>query len=237
MGLLQTLRLRRSNDWEKPTLLDEFLASPLQALVLRIFRVILFLRGRPFRAPRDRPAIRVVCISDTHDHIVPVPDGDLLIHAGDLTNAGTVDDIQRQVDWLASLPHRHKVLVCGNHDSWFDELARKPEDKASGRQVDLKGIHYLERSSATLDFTGARRLNVWGAPDIPKCGGSDFASVPPLCLGIATQLMALQISISRAPPAVEGHHTRGDRCPCDTRTTSKITLGSSLLSHHHLTHL
>ena len=177
MGLLQVLKLRRSNDWEKPTLLDEFLASPLQALVLRIFHIILFLRGRPFRPPRDRPAIRVVCISDTHDHIVPVPDGDLLIHAGDLTNAGTVDDIQKQVDWLASLPHRHKVLVCGNHDSWFDELARRPEDKASGRKVELKGIHYLERQSVTLEFKGARRLNIWGAPDIPKCGGSDFASV------------------------------------------------------------
>lgn len=202
MGLLQVLKLRRSNDWEKPTLLDEFLASPLQALVLRIFHIILFLRGRPFRPPRDRPAIRVVCISDTHDHIVPVPDGDLLIHAGDLTNAGTVDDIQKQVDWLASLPHRHKVLVCGNHDSWFDELARRPEDKASGRKVELKGIHYLERQSVTLEFKGARRLNIWGAPDIPKCGGSDFAfqypaHLPPWKGIIPTETDVL---VTHAPP-------------------------------------
>ncbi len=176
MGLLTWLGLRRPNMWERPTALDKWLSSPLQWFVLYIFHLVLFLRGRPFRPPRDRVPIRVVCLSDTHDRtIASVPDGDLLIHAGDLTDAGTVADIQRQIDWLDSLPHTHKVFVCGNHDSWFDSKSRKAEDWDSGAKVDFKGLTYLENSAVTLEFTGGRKLNVFGSPALPLCGGSNFA--------------------------------------------------------------
>ncbi len=177
MGLLETLGLRRDNIWEKRTALDSFLESPLNWLIVRIFHLILFLRGRPFRPPRDKPPIRVVCLSDTHDHTIAVPDGDLLIHAGDLTNDGTVTDIQRQIDWLDSLPHTHKVFVCGNHDSWFDPSSRRREDAESGAKPDFKSLHYLENSAVTLDFRGGRKLNVFGSPSLPVCGGSNFAWV------------------------------------------------------------
>ena len=178
MSLLTWLGLRRSSIWEPPTALDRFLDSPLQALVQRIFRIFLFLRGAPFQPPRGRRPIRVVCISDTHDRTVAVPDGDLLIHAGDLTNGGSAADVQRQVDWLDSLPHRHKVFVCGNHDSWFDPAARLPADKEAGAAApDLKSLRYLQDESVTLEFQGGRRLNVYGAGDVPVCGGTDFAYV------------------------------------------------------------
>ncbi|KDN61177.1 putative calcineurin-like phosphoesterase [Colletotrichum sublineola] len=174
MGLLTAIGLRRNNDWEPPTLLDSLLISPLYLIITIIYRIALFLRGRPFVPPRDKPAIRIVCISDTHDHTnVAIPNGDLLIHAGDLTNAGTADDIQAQLDWLAAQPHPHKIVVCGNHDSYFDPSARLTEDR--GRTLDFKGIHYLVRDSVTLEFKGGRHLKIFGAPDIPACGGSEMA--------------------------------------------------------------
>jgi hypothetical protein len=151
------------------------LASPLQSLISQIYQLLLLLRGRPFRPPKDKPPIKVVCISDTHDQTPAVPDGDLLIHCGDLTNHGTVDDIQKQLDWLDSLPHHEKVFIAGNHDSYFDTRSRIAEDKASGRKPDFNSLHYLEDSSVTLEFRGGRRLNIYGAPDIPQCGGSSFA--------------------------------------------------------------
>lgn len=44
----------------------------------------------PFNTPRRYDAIRVVCISDTHGHHdVSVPDGEILIHAGDFTKVGS----------------------------------------------------------------------------------------------------------------------------------------------------
>jgi predicted phosphohydrolase len=96
-----------------------------------------------------------------------------LIHAGDLTNAGTVEEIQAQLNWLASLPHKEKIVIAGNHDSYFDPKSRKAEDK--GKKLNFKGITYLENKAITLKFKGGRKLNFYGSPNIPKCGGSDFA--------------------------------------------------------------
>jgi len=176
MGLLRQLATRRSGKWEKPTLLDHFLTSPLQAIVLWLHLAFLWLRGIPLRPPQGRRPLVVVCISDTHDSIVPnVPDGDLLIHAGDTTSVGSAASIQLQIDWLASLPHQHKVLVAGNHDNYFDPVTRKEEDALGKQKLNLKGIHYLEHEALALSFSNGRRLNVYGAPGIPKCGGPDNA--------------------------------------------------------------
>ena len=72
-----------------------------------------------WRAPTRRPAtptnpVRTVCVSDTHNLQPEVPDGDVLLHAGDLTNRGTFDELQEQLDWLDKQPHRFKVVIAGN---------------------------------------------------------------------------------------------------------------------------
>jgi hypothetical protein len=110
-----------------------------------------------------------------------VPDGDLLIHAGDLCNDGSVREIQAAVDWLKRLPHAQKVVIAGNHDSYFDVRSRRDEDRdkslsaisastASISSIDdpdshridwgdsdgdnNNNIHYLQHSSVTLSFPG-----------------------------------------------------------------------------------
>uniref|UniRef100_L2FS89 Phosphoric ester n=1 Tax=Colletotrichum fructicola (strain Nara gc5) TaxID=1213859 RepID=L2FS89_COLFN len=177
MTLLTALGLRRKNDWEPPTLLDSLLISPLHLLVTIIYSILLFLRGRPFRPPRDKPAIRVVCLSDTHDQI--------------------------NLDWLASFPPQHKILVCGNHDSFFDLSARRPEDR--GKTLDFKGIRYLVHDAVTLEFKGGRRLKIYGSPDIPACGGPEMAfqydrASPPWA---NTVPIDTDILVTHAPPK---HH-------------------------------
>ncbi|KAK8910948.1 hypothetical protein QC760_000021 [Botrytis cinerea] len=164
---------RRNNIYDPPTPLDSLLESPLRTLVFYLHAILLYFRGTSFKPPRNKPAVRVVCISDTHCNKLPIPPGDLLIHAGDLTNAGTVEEIQAQIDWLDQQPHREKVFICGNHDSYFDPKSRKPEDKK--RKLNFKSLHYLENKAITLKFKGGRKLKVYGSPDIPQCGGSDFA--------------------------------------------------------------
>ena len=62
--------------------------------------------------------MRIVAVADTHtftEHLV-VPDGDVLVHAGDMCRAGSLDELRGVVRWLRSLPHRHKIIVAGNHD-------------------------------------------------------------------------------------------------------------------------
>ena len=62
---------------------------------------------------------RIVCISDTHCAEIDVPDGDILLHAGDLTYMGKPDELRVVMDWLSSLPHKHKIFIAGNHDFSF----------------------------------------------------------------------------------------------------------------------
>jgi Icc-related predicted phosphoesterase len=67
--------------------------------------------------------MRIVCVSDTHGrhHRTQVPDGDILVHGGDLTRNGTLEDVEEFDRWLATLPHRHKVVIAGNHDFCFQQ--------------------------------------------------------------------------------------------------------------------
>ena len=52
---------------------------------------------------------RFVCISDTHTRSFPVPSGDVLLHAGDLTDRGDLSEFRTMVEWLRSLPHPVKM--------------------------------------------------------------------------------------------------------------------------------
>lgn len=166
--------LRRSNPWDPPTFIDRLLLSPLALFIDYIHALILTLRGPSVKPPKNKPPIRFVCISDTHDHKVELPAGDVLIHAGDLTNSGTTKDIQAQLDWLESLPgFKYKILVAGNHDSFFDAKSRKEEDK--GRKLNFHKLHFLQNETLQIKLKGGRTLTVYGAADIPRCGGSDFA--------------------------------------------------------------
>lgn len=166
---------RRKTIFDPPTALDRILESPLRALIAIIYSIFLSLRGVSFKPPRNKPAIKIVCISDTHTNTPSVPNGDVLIHAGDLTNAGTVEEIQKQLDWLDSLPHKEKIFIIGNHDSYFDSKSRKEVDK--NKKLNFRSLHYLQNKAITLKFKGGRKLNFYGAADIPQCGGSDFAYV------------------------------------------------------------
>ena len=84
----------------------------------------------------DLPPIRVVCISDTHNATPPLPYGDILIHAGDLTAHSTFDELQSQLHWLSAQSYTHKIVIMGNHDLMLDKechdrfLTHSEEDSA-----------------------------------------------------------------------------------------------------------
>lgn len=101
--------------------------------------------------------MKIVCLSDTHSRQedLNVPDGDLLIHAGDFTMRGSEQEVRDFNTWLGTLPHRHKVVIAGNHD-WA--LARYPYT----RDLITNAI-YLENSGCTIEG-----LKIWGSPATPN---------------------------------------------------------------------
>lgn len=78
----------------------------------------------PLVTPIQPNAVRFVCISDTHcrtsDMRHPIPPGDVLLHAGDFTRKGRLEELDEFNNFLGSLPHRHKLVVAGNHELSFD---------------------------------------------------------------------------------------------------------------------
>ncbi len=69
--------------------------------------------------------MKIVAISDTHSYHreVTIPDGDVLVFAGDLSRgAGTPQEIKDFNTWLGELPHKHKIMIPGNHDFPFQTM-------------------------------------------------------------------------------------------------------------------
>ena len=56
---------------------------------------------------------RIVCISDSHNQTPKLPKGDVLIHAGDLTNQGSVSELRKTVEWLEKAEFDAKIVVAG----------------------------------------------------------------------------------------------------------------------------
>jgi Icc-related predicted phosphoesterase len=107
--------------------------------------------------------MRLISLADTHNmHAdIPIPDGDIIIHAGDCTDGGTRNETANFLKWFSQLPHKHKILVPGNHDFFFE----KPEN--------LKklpaNIHCLIDSGITING-----INFWGSPVTPGMGNWAF---------------------------------------------------------------
>ncbi|KAI7856577.1 Metallo-dependent phosphatase-like protein [Circinella umbellata] len=103
---------------------------------------------------QKQASCRFVCVSDTHgktNFSFPIPDGDVFVHAGDLTRCSMPDEFDKTIKWIQSLPHKIKIITAGNHDHILDEnfgfISHKQEILA---KMDHAGILYLEHESFQL---------------------------------------------------------------------------------------
>lgn len=90
--------------------------------------------------------MRILHISDTHGRhrmLSHLPKAEVLVHSGDVTDSGTSEELSDFIDWLRSLPYRHKVFVAGNHDHCLLH-GKEPLDLADD-------IHFLGDSAVTID--------------------------------------------------------------------------------------
>ena len=87
---------------------------------------------------KEKTKIRVVAISDTHStesRQLALPEGDILVHAGDLTAHGTLEEVDVALAWLARQPHRYKIWIAGNHDHAMEQ---KQDGEGKG-SVEING--------------------------------------------------------------------------------------------------
>ncbi len=103
---------------------------------------------------------RIVCLSDTHNcnEQIAVPDGDVLIHAGDATIRGTQHEVEEFLTWFSSLPHKYKIFVAGNHDWLFEN-----DNRFARLLVANFNIKYLQDS-----FVEIEGFKIYGSPWQPR---------------------------------------------------------------------
>jgi Icc-related predicted phosphoesterase len=150
--------------------------------------------------------MRIVAVADTHlfhADLGILPDGDVLIHAGDLLRGGKLKELQEAVAWLHAQPHRHKLFIGGNHDWCF---LREPEQ---ARQILGEQIVYLQDSAVEID--GVR---FWGSPWQPEY--NDWAFNLPRGEPLAAKWRLIpedtDVLITHGPP-----HGIGDRSGMEER--------------------
>lgn len=138
--------------------------------------------------------MRIVAVADTHtfqSDLGRLPEGDVFVHAGDMLRGGTLEELQGVAAWIRGLPHRHKVIVAGNHDWCFSR--QRAEALAM-----LGDAHYLEDSGHHIE--GAE---FWGSPWQPEY--NDWAYNLPRGEALAQKWAlipeATDVLITHSPPA------------------------------------
>lgn len=105
--------------------------------------------------------MRIVCISDTHGQIrdIPggIPDGDVLVVAGDICLGREGLQLEAFGAQMRKLPHKHKILVAGNHD-WglFDANTREFDEL-------MNDVTYLQDAEVLIDG-----VKFYGSPWQPE---------------------------------------------------------------------
>ena len=121
---------------------------------------------------RDNGVVRIVLISDTHNRhrMLKMPEGDVLIHAGDFTNKGTEQEIREFDAWLASLDYQHKIVVPGNHDKGMDSKTKQGGVQVTevtnanvlrGEMVEVMGLRVFGLPH-TLNLPLGREMSAFG---------------------------------------------------------------------------
>ena len=99
--------------------------------------------------------MKLILISDTHGkhNEVNLPEGDVLVHAGDFCAGGRrskIIELREFAEWFAKQPHQHKIVIAGNHD-WAAEAFMKEEAEWIMRKDFFSTVHYLRDSSVTIN--------------------------------------------------------------------------------------
>ncbi|VUC25428.1 unnamed protein product [Clonostachys rosea] len=153
----------------KPSAWESFWKAPSTFLAQWLYSRRVIIAAQPISNP-----VSVVCVSDTHNRQPNLPEGDILIHAGDLTQSGTFKEVQGTLDWLRDQPFQYKVVIAGNHDNILDPSRdRYPENPDQRMRLDWGDVAYLEDSSTTLTING-RCIRIYGSPYSPKYGNWAF---------------------------------------------------------------
>ena len=105
--------------------------------------------------------MKLTFISDTHyqHHKLQLESGDVLIHCGDFTRRGGLDDVESFATFIERQDFKHKIVIAGNHDFSFEDKRRQKAEK----YLSNHSLIYLNDSGVEVEG-----LKFWGSPVQPE---------------------------------------------------------------------
>ena len=88
--------------------------------------------------------MKILHLSDTHGlhhQIHDLPEADVIIHCGDISNNGTEDEVLDFLNWYIELPYRHKIFVTGDAEGIEDLPANVHFLQDCG--VEIEGVKFF----------------------------------------------------------------------------------------------
>lgn len=212
------------------------------------------LHRSPPLLPAPADPFTVICISDTHGTQPPLPEGDLLLHAGDLTEWGTFGELQAQLTWLARQPHKHKVVIAGNHDLLLDldfqrhhpkrwkqvlDLTPGSKDERSKVAEDLNwgDVVYLENTSTSIACgNDGQTLNIFGSPLTPQHGLFAFQYLGGNDIWRGSIPSNTGILLTHGPPLghLDNIGVRKSGCPSLAEEVARVSSQLVVFGHIHI---
>ena len=103
--------------------------------------------------------MKFVIISDTHGQHknLTLPKGDVIIHAGDISQRGKESEIIDFLNWFKDLDFKYKIFIAGNHDFFFEKTSENDIQK-----IIPENIIYLCDSGVEVEH-----IKIWGSPITP----------------------------------------------------------------------
>jgi len=171
-------------------------------------------------APINENKGRFVCISDTHgklDEMVnEIPDGDVLIHAGDFTNYGDVGEVINFNAAMGTLPHKVKLVIAGNHELGFEDGEELTVQQLNG--LNMLGINKAYELLTNCIYLCDRQIDVfglkiYGSPWHPMPGYSFYRARGAALLKKWDMIPnKLDVLVTHTPPLGHGDYNAWNKC-------------------------
>ncbi|KAJ5129264.1 uncharacterized protein N7515_005303 [Penicillium bovifimosum] len=190
-----------------PSLWQQFCARPCLFLANKLYS------WRPKAPPDAEFGITIVCISNTYKERPELPEGDVLIHAGDLTTTGSLAELEITLKWLHTQPHPIKIVIAGKNDSYLDYFKRGSPAWAAGLEPDVNwgDIIYLHHDYVALQCPNGREVTIFGSPFSPRTTPSAGFQYPRGADIWAEVTDDVDIFVTHTPPWTHLDSLRG--CP------------------------
>ncbi|KAL9052362.1 MAG: hypothetical protein Q9162_005454 [Coniocarpon cinnabarinum] len=143
--------------------------------------------------------VRFLIISDTHtaqllpddeEHAFrhPMPEADVVLHCGDLTMVGALEEYRKCLDMLSHIKAELKLVIAGNHDLSLDpnyhdkhttrnfthQMRKQANEIMRGPSARAAGVTYLDEGLHRFELSSGATFSVWASPYTPEFGNWGF---------------------------------------------------------------